>query len=126
MVGSVATGIILVIVMAANGIPDSEIIPRLNSVSGLLLKLIAVHGFTVIGGYFAGQLARQSYLIHGALVAGIGLLLSMLCIESNTALWYRVLHYAGMIPAGIAGGYLAKLRYGNDDRINRDQDRMQR
>lgn len=118
VVGSVATGLLLVLMMTANGIPEYEILPRMNSLSGLLLKLISVLGFTVLGGSFAAQLARQSYLLHGAVVAGVGLLLSLLCIDISTPLWYRIAHYSAMVPAGIAGGYLAKRRYRNIDRFN--------
>ena len=116
VVGSVATGILLVIFMVANGIPDSEIIPRLNSLSGLLLKLLSVLGFTVVGGFFAGYLARQVYLLHGALVGTVGLFLSFLCLNGYVSPWYLAVHYLGMVPAGVAGGYFAMQEFKDYDR----------
>jgi len=115
VVGSVATALLLVIAMAAYGIPDAQIIPRLNSASGLMLKALAILGFTFAGGYFAGQIAVRRTVLHGVIVAVIGMVLSILCRESEWPLWYNVVHFGGMVPAGIIGGYLGKPRKGGPE-----------
>ena len=116
VVGSIASGILLVIFMVANGIPDSEIMPRLNSLSGLLLKLLSMFGFTAVGGFFAGYLARKVYLLHGALVGSVGLILSFLCLNGSLPLWYLAGHYLGMVPAGVMGGFVAMQQFKDYDR----------
>ena len=113
-VGSVATALILVISLAASGIPDYEILPRMHSFSGLLLSVLANLGFTGVGGYFAGQMARQSPVLHGGIVAAVGLLLTLFCREEGLPLWHGILYLGGMIPAGVIGGLVAKHQYGTD------------
>lgn len=108
MIGSVATGMVLIIVMSASGIPDNELLPRIHSLSGLMLRLIGILGFTFIGGYFAAQTAGQSHILHAGVVAVMGLILSFLCWEPDLPLWYGFLHVGGMVPAGLLGGYIAK------------------
>jgi hypothetical protein len=108
VIGSVATGLVLVIAMAASGIPDNELLPRIHTFSGLMLRLIGLLGFTFIGGYFAAQMAGQSHILHAGAVAGLGLFLSLLCWEPGLPLWYGLLHFGGMVPAGLMGGYIAK------------------
>lgn len=108
VIGSVATGMVLVIAMAASGIPDSELLPRIHTFSGLMLRLIGLLAFTFIGGYFAAQMAGQSHILHAGVVAGLGLVFSFLCWEPGLPLWYGLLHFGGMVPAGLMGGYIAK------------------
>ncbi len=106
-VGTVATAMVLVISLAASGLSDYEILPRMHSFSGLMLSLISNWGFTAVGAYFAGQMAKQSPVLHGGIVATIGLLLIILCGESGLPLWYVILSLGGMIPAGMIGGLVA-------------------
>jgi hypothetical protein len=110
VVGSVATALLLVIAMTAFGIPDAQILPRLNSFSGLMLKAMAVLGFAFTGGYFAGQIAGQRTVLHGGIVAAISTLMSILCWDNGLPMWYVLLHYCGMIPAGLIGGYAVMLQ----------------
>jgi hypothetical protein len=89
------------------GISEKGIIERMNSVSGLLLSLIIGLGCTFLGGYVAGRIAKKAEVLQGALVAGAGLVLGLVLHESGTSLWYEVLGYVLIIPAGMAGGYAA-------------------
>ncbi len=113
-VGTVATAMVLVVSLAASGLQDYEILPRMHSFSGLMLNLIATLGFTAVGGYFAGQMARQSPLLHGGVVGAIGLMLMLLCREGGLPLWYDILSLGGMIPAGAIGGLVAGQSHGPD------------
>ncbi len=107
-VGSVATAMLLVVSLAASGVPDYDILPRMHSFSGLMLSVIANLGFTGVGGYFAGQMARQAPVLHGAIVAAVGLLFAVLCREEGMPLWYGIVSLGGMIPAGMIGGLMAQ------------------
>jgi hypothetical protein len=112
VVGTVATALILVISLSAGGFEDYEIIPRMHSFSGLMLSVIASLGFAAAGGYIAGQMAGQSPVFHGGIVAAIGLVLTVLCGEEGLPLWYAILSLGGMIPAGMVGGYEAGRQFG--------------
>jgi hypothetical protein len=94
--------------MAAAGIPEAEINIRLHGMSGLSLMMILGLCFTVIGGYVAGRTAGRVEILHGAIVAGIGLVLGLFFREPGLPLWYEAAGFAAMIPAGVAGGYIAR------------------
>ena len=96
--------------LASTGIPQEEAMNRMKSLSGMLLGLIIGLGCTMLGGYVAGRMAKKSELLHGALVAAIGMTLALLFQEKGLPLWYDIAGFLGMLPAGIAGGYLARQR----------------
>jgi hypothetical protein len=123
LVGTVATALLLVISLSASGFEDYEIIPRMHSFSGLMLSVIAGLGFTAVGGYFAGQMAARRPVLHGTITAAIGLLLTFLCREAGLPLWFGILSLGGMIPAGMAGGYVAGREFGIGRRDIRKNDR---
>jgi hypothetical protein len=103
--------------MAARGLSTDEVTARMHGPSGLLLMLILGLGFTVGGGYVAGRTARQEEILHGASVAGLGIVLGLFLRDPGLPLWYEAVSFAAMIPAGMAGGYLA--REGNGKRTVR-------
>jgi hypothetical protein len=105
--GTTAIATVLFLSLAAAGIPPAEIAVRMKSVSGLLLMLIFGLGFTLLGGYVAGRTAGQFEVLHGAIVAGIGVVLGLFLRESGLPLWYEIISFAAMIPIGMAGGYIA-------------------
>jgi hypothetical protein len=107
-IGTLAIAAVLVNTLAAKGLPEAEITTRMHSSSGLLLMLILGLGFTVVGGYVAGRTARQAEILHGAVIAGIGLVLGLFLHDPGLPLWYEAVSFAAMIPAGVAGGYLAR------------------
>ena len=107
-VGTLASATALIFAMAAAGIPTKEITLRMGGFSGLTLMLIVGLGFTFFGGYVAGRTARQAEILHGAAVAGIGLVLGLFFRESGLPLWYEIVSFAAAVPIGMAGGYLAK------------------
>ncbi len=121
-VGSVATAMLLVVSLAASGVPDYDILPRMHSFSGLMLTVIANLGFTGAGGYFAGQMARQAPVLHGAIVATVGLVLTVLCREEGMPLWFSILSLGGMIPAGMMGGLVARQQSAAENKSARNHD----
>jgi hypothetical protein len=114
-VGTLVVATALFFAMAAAGIPEYEIAARMRGISGLMLMLIIGLGCTLIGGYVAGRTAGQSEILHGAIVAGIGLVLGLFFRESGLPLWYETVSFAAMVPIGMAGGSLA--REGNVKRM---------
>jgi hypothetical protein len=107
-IGTLTVATALFLTMAAAGIPESEIIVRMRGFSGLMLMLILGLSFTLVGGYIAGRTAGRIEILHGAIVAGIGLVLGLFFREPGLPLWYETVSFAAMIPIGMAGGYIAR------------------
>lgn len=107
-VGTLVVATVLFLAMAAAGIPAAEITVRLRGFSGLMLMLLLGLSFTLIGGYVAGRTAGRVEILHGAIVAGIGLILGLFLREPGLPLWYETISFAAMIPVGMMGGYIAK------------------
>ncbi len=107
-VGTLAFVFVLISAMAGAGIPENEIKFRLKGLTGLLLMLIVGLGFTVLGGYVAGRTARQAEVLHGAVVAGIGLVLGIFLHDPGLPLWYHLISFGAAVPAGIAGAYISE------------------
>jgi len=116
LVDNLATLFVMLLLMTAlssTGIPEDEVVSRMKSQSGLLLGLIIGLGCTGLGGYVAGRMAQRSEILHGVLVAGIGMLLALLWRESGPPNWYDIIGFAGMLPTGMAGGSMAARRRKN-------------
>jgi hypothetical protein len=107
-IGTLVIATILIFAMAASGLPADEITARMHGFSGILLMLIFGLGFTLAGGYVAGRTAGQSEILHGAIVAGTGMVLGLFFRETGLPLWYEIVSFAAMVPAGMAGGYIAR------------------
>lgn len=106
--GTLTVAMALFLAMAAAGIPETEITVRMRGFSGLMLMLILGLSFTLIGGYVAGRTAGRIEILHGAIVAGIGLVPGLFFREPGLPLWYETISFAAMIPIGMAGGYIAR------------------
>jgi hypothetical protein len=113
-IGTLAIAFAIIFAMGAAGIPVDEINARMHGISGLMLMLIVGLTCTFIGGYVAGRTAGQAEILHGAVVAGIGLVLGLFLREPDLPLWYEAVSFAAMAPIGMAGGYFA--REGNASR----------
>jgi hypothetical protein len=110
---NVATLGIMLMLMAAlssQGLPDDEVALRMKSLSGVLLSFIIGMSCTGLGGYVAGRMARQAEVLHGAIVAVLGIVLVLVFPEEGPTAWHHIAGLAGMLPAGMAGGYLALKR----------------
>ena len=107
-VGTLVVALALFQALAAAGMSEADIIARMHGVSGLLLMLILGLGFTLIGGYVAGRTAGRLEILHGAIVAGIGMVLGLFFREPGLPLWYEAISFAAMVPIGMAGGYIAR------------------
>jgi hypothetical protein len=108
IIGTMTVAMALVLALAVSGIPEAEITARIHGYSGLMLMMILGLGFTLIGGYVAGRTAGESEILHGAIVAGIGLVLGLFFREPGLPLWYELVSFAAVIPLGMVGGYIAR------------------
>lgn len=101
---------LLAAALASTGLHEDEVMVRMRSTSGLLLGLIIGLGCTGLGGYVAGRMAKRDEVLHGALVAVIGLIIALIFREGGDPAWFDLAGFVGMLPAGMAGGRLARQR----------------
>ncbi|MEK6743229.1 MAG: hypothetical protein AABZ15_06455 [Nitrospirota bacterium] len=109
-VATLAVMLFLMTALASQGLSQDEVVVRMKSTSGLLLSLIIGLGCTGLGGYVAGRMALRSEVMHGALVAGAGVVVALLFRESGLPTWYDIIGFATMPSAGMLGGILARQR----------------
>ncbi len=109
-VGTLLLMTLLATALVSTGLSEDEVMNRMKSTSGLLLGLILGLGCTVTGAYIAGWMAKRSEVLHGSLVAVCGMIVALIFQESGTPSWFDIAGFAAMLPAGIAGGHLAKKR----------------
>ena len=109
-VGTLFLMLFLMTALLSQGLSQEDVVARMKTVSGELLGLIIGLGCTVLGGYVAGRMAGRDDVLHGALVAGAGVLAALFFREGGVPTWYDIIGFAGMLPAGMAGGRLAQLR----------------
>jgi hypothetical protein len=120
-VGTMAVMLFLMTALASQGLSQEEVVSRMRSPSGMLLNLIIGLGCTFLGGYVAGRIALRSEVLHGALVAGAGMVLALLWRESGLPPWYDIIGFAGMLPAGMLGGHTARQRQRSGNGENRQE-----
>lgn len=101
---------LLAAALVSTGLSEDEVMRRMKGTSGLLLGLIIGLSCTVLGAFFAGKIAKQAEVLHGVLVAVAGMVMALIFRESGTPTWFDIVGFAAMLPAGIAGGYLAQKR----------------
>lgn len=101
---------ILASALLSTGLSVDQVVNRMKSMSGLLLQLIVGLGCTVLGGYVAGRMAGRAEVLQGVLVAALGMIVALIFWEGGTPVWLNIAGFAGMLPAGMGGGYLAYLR----------------
>ena len=101
---------ILASALLSTGLSVDQVMDRMKSMNGLLLELIAGLGWTVLGGYVAGRIARRAEVLQGALVAALGMIVALIFWEGGSPVWVGIAGFVGMLPAGMGGGYLAYRR----------------
>jgi hypothetical protein len=98
-------------VLAARGVPEDELDARLQGPIYLVSSLIFGLGLTVLGGLVAGRVAQKSEVMHGGLVGGVCLILSLLLwpFLSRLPSWYYAASLLGVVPFGMLGGRLVSV-----------------
>jgi len=105
--GSFFLGIILGIILTINQVKQ-EIYSQ--DIYYLILSLIIGFGFTCLGGYVAGRISKDSQVLHGGVVGGLGLIWGVILyyfFPSPIPIWFHVISYTGLVPVGMLGGDLA-------------------
>ncbi len=104
-----ALGLIVIVVWLAQGIPLNQLAGREKDPILVVPVLIAGWGFTLLGGFVAGRVAKKSEVMHGGLV-GLIAVLTGICFWGSTPLWYGIVSLLGVIPFGMAGGRLSVVK----------------
>ena len=93
---------------------SDEQLRRLAADPGMLsLWLFIGTVCTVLGGFTAARMARTHSVKHGAFVGLTGIAMGLLSYDSQAGgppppLWFDLLRFAVLVPAGAVGGALAK------------------
>jgi len=119
LVVGIGYGVVLGISMAVKGIPPEEIATLLQGPITLIPGLVFGFGFTLLGGYVAGRIAKHSEILHGGIVGLIGILLGVLFCGS-LPLWYNIISFAGVVPVGMLGGYFANRQHMKADNVQQN------
>ncbi len=113
IVFSIAFPLLLAIILASTGYSGEELEPRLMEVakskSYVMLTLVAGLGFTLLGGYVAGRMAKSGEYFHSGAVGLLNILFGLFLISRFTA-WYNMLAFALVFPVAVMGGHLAKKK----------------
>lgn len=118
LVGSAIAGVALVVVfsvLGGSGEGGAEAaLERLGqSWPFLLISMVVGGGFTVLGGYVAGRIARHSFLKHALAAGGLSLALGILLFRSDDGPYsgiVAILGYGLHLPLALLGGWLAWRR----------------
>jgi hypothetical protein len=111
LVCGIGLGIVWGIALAARGVPANQIAAHFQGMAFFVTSLVLGFGFTVLGGYVAGRVAKRSEMLHGGIVGGIGIVFGIL-FAAALPLWCTIVSSAGVVPFGMVGGFLARQRPG--------------
>ncbi len=75
----------------------------------MLFAVLLGSGFTVLGGYIAGSIARESRLFNAALVGVTGIFIGLF-FWGEAPLWYDMTGLLLIVPAACLGGFIAVKR----------------
>ncbi len=109
-IGAVAAGYLLIaaaiIILFAVAFPDPLATPGQGF---MLFSLVYGFVFGILGGYVCGVIAQRSEVKHAAVIAGIGIILSIVSMAFASArepLWYQLANMAVLTAAVLLGGWL--------------------
>ncbi len=116
-VASTIFGVVLsffmALVLAIKGYKDAELekslISLLDGTTYRILSLIVGLGFTMMGGYVAGRIARSGEYFHSGAVGLLNVLFGLFFIGMYFT-WYSVIAFLLVLPAAIIGGDMARKR----------------
>ena len=109
----VVLSLFMAIVLAMKGYKDAELekslISLLDGTTYRILSLIVGLGFTMMGGYVAGRIARSGEYFHSGAVGLLNVLFGLFFIGMYFT-WYSVIAFLLVLPAAIIGGDMARKR----------------
>ena len=77
----------------------------------LLVQFVFGLAFTVFGGFVAGLVAQRDFVLHGAVVGALTIVLSVISIAtgSTSPPWFEAASALSVVPGGAFGGWLASF-----------------
>jgi putative membrane protein (TIGR04086 family) len=107
-------GIIYGIVLTGKGFTEAEMKTIMtHSFSFLFFGMVISLGCNFLGGFAAGRIAKTSEVMHGGIVGGIFILLSLaLFVPLNLGdwpLWSTLIGFLLTIPFCMLGGHVSKI-----------------
>ncbi len=109
-IGAVVAGYLVIaiaiIVMFVIAFPDPTVVP---SMGFMIFSLIYGFLFGILGGWVCGLIARKAEVKHAAVIAAIGILLSVLSMIFATAkepTWYQIANMVLLTIAVLIGGWM--------------------
>jgi putative membrane protein (TIGR04086 family) len=99
---------ILGIALGIMDITENEINAQIKTITNIILAL----GFTFLGGYIAGRIAKHSEVLHGGIVGAVGIIIGFIIIVamSSPIRWPEIVCFVGIIPIGMGGGCVSRTR----------------
>ena len=113
MAFSIAFPLLLAIILSMTGYSGDRLEPRLlevvKSKPYVMLSVLSGLGFTLLGGYVAGRLAKSGEYFHSGVVGLLNILFGLFIIGLLKE-WYQILAFILVFPAAVVGGHLAKQK----------------
>lgn len=111
----------MAVILAMKGYKDAELesslIKLLDGTTYRILSLIVGLGFTMMGGYLAGRIAKSGEYFHSGAVGLLNVLFGLFFIGMYFT-WYSIIAFLLVLPAAIMGGDMARKR-----RLSEDQNK---
>lgn len=109
----IALSFFMAVVLAIKGYKDAELetqlIGLLDGTTYRILSLIVGLGFTMMGGYLAGRIAKNGEYFHSGAVGLLNVFFGLFFIGMYFT-WYSVIAFLLVFPAAIIGGDMARKR----------------
>jgi nitrate/nitrite transporter NarK len=111
MVGTMIASSIFTVIFVTTNHLDIHKIKELN-INNLYISLSMIIGFifSILGGFIAARIAKQSKLMHSAVIGIACELLGVYTILAGNSVlptWYHVMAFIITIPVSMCGGLLA-------------------
>ncbi|MDT8318038.1 MAG: hypothetical protein RQ824_08625 [bacterium] len=114
----IALSFFMAVVLAMKGYKDAELekslITLLDGTTYRILSIIVGLGFTMMGGYLAGRIARSGEYFHSGAVGLLNVIFGLFFIGMYTT-WYSVTAFLLVLPAAVIGGDMARKRRLSED-----------
>lgn len=109
----IALSFFMAVVLAIKGYKDAELetqlISLLDGTTYRILSLIVGLGFTMMGGYLAGRIAKSGEYFHSGAVGLLNVFFGLFFIGLYFT-WYSVIAFSLVFPAAIIGGDMARKK----------------
>lgn len=109
-IGAVVAGYLVIaiaiIVMFVIAFPDPTVIPGMGF---MIFSLIYGFLFGILGGWVCGLIAQRAEVKHAAVIAAIGILISVLTMifaPAKEPMWYQIANMVLLTIALLIGGWL--------------------